>query len=135
MAPTRPPRRAGRVPQDGPAFRAPWRARSAITPTAEFAFSPLANTVGQVVGAIFPLVALPVAVVSANAATSIFFKTSTSMFWGTVFLQCNNLTLLFCLLVILASSYLILRAQTALLYVGGAAAVVIPYHLHQRGHR
>ena len=45
------------------------------------------------------------------------------MFFGSIFLFCNTANIGFCLLVILASSYLILKSQTALLYVGGAAAV------------
>ena len=51
------------------------------------------------------------------------FKTESSMFFGSVFLLANTCGCCLSLLVILMSSYLILRSQTALLYVGGAAAV------------
>ena len=58
-----------------------------------------------------------------DAGTFCFYKTYASMVCGSLFMLCNTCTLGFCLLVILFSSLLILRSQTALLYVGGAAAV------------
>ena len=60
-----------------------------------------------------------------------FYKTWTTQMVGCVFLFCNTCNICFCLLVILSSSYLIWRSQTALLYVGGAAAVWRTHQLCQ----
>lgn len=66
-----------------------------------------------------------------DTSTFCFYKTQFTMAIGSIFLLCNASTLGFCLLVILFSSLLILRSQTALLYVGGSAAVWRTHQLMQ----
>ena len=52
-----------------------------------------------------------------------FYKNGWNMFFGSIFLLNNTLNIGFSLLVILSSSYIVLKSQSALLYVGGSAAV------------
>ena len=58
-----------------------------------------------------------------DSSSFCFYKDGWTMFFGSIFLFNNTASVCLCLLVILFSSYFILKSQTALLYVGGSAAV------------
>lgn len=52
-----------------------------------------------------------------------FYKNGWNMLFGSIYLFNNTANVCLCLLVMLSSSYIALKSQTALLYVGGSAAV------------